>query len=74
MRHSTPKSSSERAPSSAKRENHEAYFGQNVACGVEMEKRDSLKLDEQRGNVYENKGSAFHSPRRSGNVYEKTGT
>jgi hypothetical protein len=40
---------------------------------VEMKKRDSSKLDEQRWNVYENKGSAFHSPRRSRNVYENKG-
>ena len=46
---------------------------QNVGSGMEMKERDSSKLDERRGDVYENKGSAFHSPRRSGNVYENTG-
>jgi hypothetical protein len=30
----------------------------------------TLKTHEQHGNVYENKGSAFHSPQQSGNVIE----
>jgi hypothetical protein len=47
---------------------------QDVGSGVEMKQRDSSKLDERRGNVYENKGSAFHDPQRSGNVYENTST
>jgi hypothetical protein len=29
-----------------------------------------LKMNEQRGNVIENKGSVFHSSRQSGNVTE----
>jgi hypothetical protein len=49
-------------------------FGQDVGSGVEMKKRDSSKLGERSGNVYENKGSAFPSPERSGNVCENTGT
>jgi hypothetical protein len=57
-----------------KGENSQAGFGQDVGCGVQIRKRDSSKLDEQRRNVYESKGSVFHSPRRSGNVHEKTGT
>jgi hypothetical protein len=57
-----------------KRENSQASFGQHVGPGVEMKERDSSKLDEQRGNVYENKEPVFHSPGRSWNVYEKTGT
>jgi hypothetical protein len=48
-------------------------FGQDVGSGAEVKERDSSKLDEQRWDVYENKGSAFHSLRRSGNVYENTG-
>ena len=31
----------------------------------------TLKTHEQHGNVYENKGSAFHSPGQGGYVYEK---
>jgi hypothetical protein len=31
---------------------------------------EDLKMNEQRGNVIENKGSPFHSSRRSGNVTE----
>jgi hypothetical protein len=31
-------------------------------------------MTDRRGNVYENKGSAFHSPRQSGNVTENTGS
>jgi hypothetical protein len=34
----------------------------------------TLKMQEQRGNVYENKGSALHSPRQSGNIIENTGS
>ena len=34
------------------------------------ERKNSLKLKELRGNVYENKGPAFSSPFRSGNVIE----
>jgi hypothetical protein len=45
-----------------------------VGLDVEMEEENSSKLTEQRGNVSENKGSAFRSPVRSGNVNESTGT
>jgi hypothetical protein len=31
-------------------------------------------LTERSANLYENKGSAFHDPGRSGNVFENTGT
>ena len=34
------------------------------------EKKNSLKLHELCGNVYENKGSAFHGPGQSGNLIE----
>ena len=57
-----------------KGENSQPCFGQDVGSGVEMKERDSSKLDDRRWNVYENKGSAFHSPRLSGNVYGNTGT
>jgi len=30
----------------------------------------ALKVKDRRGNVYENKGSAFHRPGQSGNVIE----
>jgi hypothetical protein len=49
-------------------------FGQDVGSGVEMKERDSSKFEERRGNVYENKGWAFHDPLGSGNVYENTDT
>jgi hypothetical protein len=48
-------------------------FGQDVGSGVEVKESDSSKLKERRGNVYENKGSAFHGPKRSGNVVENKG-
>jgi hypothetical protein len=35
-----------------------------------METVENLKLNDRRGNVYENKGPAFSNPRRSGNVKE----
>jgi hypothetical protein len=54
-------------------ENSQACFGQDVGCGVQIRKTDSSKLDEKRWNLYENKGSVFHRPRRSGNVYENKG-
>jgi hypothetical protein len=36
-----------------------------------MKERDSSKLDELCGNVYENKGPVFHGHEESGNVIEK---
>jgi hypothetical protein len=41
---------------------------------AEKEKSSFLKMNEQRGNVYENKGSAFRSQPRSGNVIENKGS
>jgi hypothetical protein len=35
-----------------------------------MKERDSSKLGELCGNVYENKGPAFHGRQESGNVIE----
>jgi hypothetical protein len=40
----------------------------------EEKRKNSLKLKELRGNVYENKGPAFRSPGRSGNVIENKGS
>jgi hypothetical protein len=34
----------------------------------------SLKTHDRCGNLYENKGSAFHSPQESGNIIENTGS
>ncbi len=42
--------------------------------GVATNERNSLKLAEQCGNVYENTRSASRSPRQSGNVHEKAST
>jgi hypothetical protein len=39
----------------------------------EKEKSSFLKINEQSGNAYENKGSVFGSPRRSGNITENKG-
>jgi hypothetical protein len=39
------------------------------ATGRERKKNFS-KVNEQRGNVYENKGPVFHSRKQSGNVIE----
>ena len=36
----------------------------------EEERKNSLKMNDRCGNVYENKGPAFSSPFRSGNVIE----
>ena len=41
--------------------------------GLPTPKKDCF-LDDRGGNVYENKGSAFHGWRRSGNVYENNYT
>jgi hypothetical protein len=41
-------------------------------CG--REKKNSLKLKAQSGNVYENKGPAFQGPGQSGNVIENKGS
>jgi hypothetical protein len=40
----------------------------------EKEKRNSLKMRGRHGNVYENKGQAFHGGWRSGNVVENKGS
>ena len=39
----------------------------------EKEKNNSLKMKDRYGNVVENKGSVFTSPRLSGNVIENKG-
>jgi hypothetical protein len=49
-------------------------IGQDVGSEVEIKEENFLKLNEQYGNVYENKGSAFRNPVRNGNVNENTGT
>ena len=38
------------------------------------EKKNSLKMNERSGNVYENKGSAFETRERRGNVTENKGS
>jgi hypothetical protein len=43
-------------------------------CPDEKEKKNSLKMSDQCGDVYENKGSAFHEGRQSGNVAENKGS
>jgi hypothetical protein len=40
----------------------------------EGERKNSLKMKERRGNVYENKGTTFSSPLGSRNVVENKGT
>ena len=47
-------------------------YAQEVDSG-KREKKDFSKLRDRRGNVYENKGSVFHSPAQSGNVIENKG-
>jgi hypothetical protein len=60
MRHPTPESSFESAPSNNKKgRNPQALFGHNVSSGVEMKERDSSKFDARRGNVIENKGPVW---------------
>jgi hypothetical protein len=64
----------ERHEQHKKRENSQASFGQDVGSGVETKERDSSKLGERRGNVYENKGSVFRGREEGGNVIENTGS
>jgi hypothetical protein len=45
-------------------------FGHDVCCTEAKKKRDSSKMHEQTGYIYENKGSDFHSPTKNGNVIE----
>jgi len=40
----------------------------------EREKKNSLKMSDRCGDVYENKGSAFHERCQSGNVAENKGS
>jgi hypothetical protein len=46
-----------------------------IICPVseEKEKKNSLKMNKPCGDIYENKGSVFHSLARSGNVIENKG-
>jgi hypothetical protein len=55
-------------------ENIEEAFDRDISSQNSQgaEAVESIKMNERRGNVYENKGSAFSSPRRSGNVIENT--
>jgi hypothetical protein len=46
----------------------------NSQLSEEKEKKHSSKLKERRGNVYENKGSAFKRRERSWNVIENKGS
>jgi hypothetical protein len=45
-----------------------------AACPWQGARKNSSNLNERRGNVYENTGSASRGPERSGHVYDKTGT
>ena len=45
-------------------------LGQNAFFAAEKETVVTLKVKERRGNVYENKGSAFDRRRQSANVIE----
>jgi hypothetical protein len=56
----------ERSEQRKKRENPQGSFGQDVGSGVEMKERDSSKLDELCGNVYENKGPLLKTERKAG--------
>ena len=49
-------------------------FGQDVGCSEARKQKDSSKMQEQSGNVYENKGQGFHGPTKSGNVVENKDT
>ena len=49
-------------------------FGQDVGCSEARKQKDSSKMQEQSGNVYENKGQGFHGPTKSGNVIENEDT
>ena len=51
-----------------------AFKGTTSPCSDEKEKKNSLKVREQCGNVYENKGSVFHGTVKSGNVIENKGS
>ena len=61
----------ERSEEHKKRENSQASFGQDVGSGVEMKERDSSKLDELCGNVYENKGPLWKTGGKAG-ILQKT--
>jgi hypothetical protein len=46
----------------------------NSQLEEEREKKHSSKLKEQRGNVFENKGSALYMQMQGGNVTENKGS
>jgi len=49
-------------------------LGQNVFSTKESGYRSDFKMKQQCGDVYENKGAAFHGPMESGNVIENKGS
>ena len=55
-------------------EKADSPFGQDVGCSEARKQKDSSKMQEQSGNVYENKGPGFHGPTKSGNVIENKDT
>ena len=55
-------------------EKADSPFGQDVGCSEARKQKDSSKMQEQSGNVYENKGPSFHGPTKSGNVIENKDT
>jgi len=58
-------------PRSTKLRNRLAPLNSMSDGKVERRNSVTLEMHEQHGNVYENKGSAFHSPGQGGYVYEK---
>jgi lipopolysaccharide export LptBFGC system permease protein LptF len=49
-------------------------LGQNARTAAKQEEVVILKMTEQRGNVYENKGSAFPRSAKSWNLFGNTGS
>jgi hypothetical protein len=66
-----PQTARESVPASTKTRKLVSYVQE--VDSRRREKKNLSKLKELRGNLYENKGSAFHSLAQSGNVKENKG-
>jgi hypothetical protein len=75
QRHPDPPIHSPKCPKRGQKPGNLPFLGWTAGpFSEEKEMNDFLKMKKRCRNVYENKGSVFHSPRRSRNVIENKGS
>ena len=75
QRHPDPPIHSPKCPKRSQKPGNLPFLGWTAGpFSEEKEMNDFLKMKKRCRNVYENKGSVFHSPRRSRNVIENKGS